>query len=466
MKKVLGDISLKEAKQLYAKYGKNIFKTAIQDAQDVKTLINIISCDNSLAWAMIQKRESVPYKVIDFMIEKGISLAEIAQYLTLDEKQVRAILDKNKGLSRTLLSQQEVSPELQVELFANCIKDRNTDFNGLKDLIPLLNISFDQALYLSELYPDLTNFLLNKKEYYQQYKEWFKQKDIKPKLVKDTKIEIYENEFYTKLLAMMKQNKMKSVTPTFIRDWWGNSIANYPEFKELSNMKEITLDFIKAKIKKKPSDKLEVQTINYLSNQAHYNEDFITFQLNFKEEYLQKFFGVHPEFEDFYYELARYLKSHFHILPLQPGKNFGWVRVEPVKRSAWLITEIQTDWVKLRHVLKNTEKFSHLIDSDQKKEWLEHIAEEILTNFESMAMSAILGLARRNRIKHIYMVTPDNQPGNIGNDTKKHFIYGKIPKKFRFHKVEVDLGLGTDTYWYRLAKVSNSNHSSSHNPGR
>lgn len=276
---------------------------------------------------------------------------------------------------------------------------------------------------------------------------WFK-KDVR-------QVSRYSSEFIKKLIRFMQIKGLDKTSPRDFLDKEGkyyHQFGTFPEAKSILN-KPRTISELEGMVSESPIEDIEIEYQSYDTTQKVFKgKESVTVVLNFSKKYLNQIFDVKgAEFEKFYRGVAKDILIHKNIMMPSPGKSFGWCRLEQVDEEKWLISEIQTDWSSVSYYLEkgiNEKKYT-----PQEVEWLEHIRDNMVNDFDDLIMTVVLDICRRLGIHHVYMPTTKNQTGNIKNKAKLNMLYDKTPRKFKFHKVEVSLGgKPEDTYWYRTAR--------------
>lgn len=250
---------------------------------------------------------------------------------------------------------------------------------------------------------------------------------------------------------------------------------------------KIDLGVIKEYIEDKEgdiSDKFEVGVSDYSGRIQRYisSQTNLVLQLNLREEYLKKMFSEMADekdeegvsFREWFYDASfRNLGGNHPVLQF-PGRTLGWVRLHELDSKTWLINEIQEDWRKLLRSYRSAKSFKgEVADGEEytpiRERWAKHIEDNIISEFLDMSMRMVLLAARRNGIRHIFMLPAKVQLHLQGNRLSKapplaQRIYEDLPKKFMFRRKNIDLkkefGVEisgeypkTDYYWYRIARV-------------
>lgn len=264
--------------------------------------------------------------------------------------------------------------------------------------------------------------------------------------------------FYTKLLKYMQIKNLDFIKR---EDLLSKDSALYKQFgvfaeaKTLQKYPKITQGVLESLIKEEStSDKYEVSynTSYRPSNPTELKNNFSTVVISFTDKYLHQLMPD-PELRDDYEELAEKALKHDHIVLPVPGKSLGWIRVEEIDSDTWIISEIQSDWGKIHRWAKKQD-----IDLGNHYDELREIITTLLENYDETMMYAILDIARKKGIKHLYM-RDSSHPEVVSRSSEDgilmKMLYEKTPKKFRFHKVREKLEgskYNPEYYWYRTAR--------------
>jgi len=266
----------------------------------------------------------------------------------------------------------------------------------------------------------------------------------------DTKTEI------TDPVKEMLLNKIKDIPDEYVIKF-SDVKQTYPDIadklkeKLFQNKGTLTVKDIKILVKdmKVTDDKFWLSEVPYtLTVQKKLSKDQVVIQFNFTPDMVSE---IKKSKSTFKFLSNLFAKKEGSVHPLN-NQTFSWARLYKFPKEAWVIEEMQSDFIgwdsNFKSMTKEQQQEFDTFKEEEQKEILDFFKKNF-DRWEHKFIATLTQMARKEGVKDIYIFDESEKGGQATSPSKLKWFYRTVPKHMGMVKKELDIGSSKYQVWHK-----------------